>query len=102
MALAKRLSGAGEKVSGEGSMMEGVSEKVSGVGDKIKGTVKGVSKSTSESTDEISTQIDNFLKEKSSQIIKDWELATKTDIKNIETKYNKVSRDLGNLDSQIQ
>ncbi len=99
--VGEKVTGTGEKVSGEGSMMEGVSEKVSGVGDKIKGTVKGVSKSTTESTDELSTKIDNFLNEKSSQIIKDWELATQTDIKNIEMKYNKVSRDLGNLDSQF-
>jgi len=90
------VSGAGEKVSGESSRMSGVSEKVSGVGEKLKGTVKGVS-----STDTLSNKIDVFLDEKSEQLIKDWELATKDDILDIEKRYTKVSRDMGELDSRF-
>ena len=101
------VSGVGEKVSGstenvsEGSMMNNVSEKVSGVSEKIKGSVKGVSKSTSESTDSLSNKIDIFLNDKSDQLIKDWELATKDDIVDIEKRYTKVSRDLDTLDSRF-
>ncbi|HSQ01635.1 MAG TPA: hypothetical protein VLM77_00060, partial [Methanobacterium sp.] len=90
------VSGAGEKISGESSMMSGVSEKVSGVGEKLKGTVKGVP-----STDTLSNKIDVFLDEKSEQLIKDWELATKDDILDIEKRYTKVSRDMGELDSRF-
>lgn len=101
------VSGVGEKVSGtgenvsEGSMMDNVSEKVSGVSEKIKGSVKGVSKSTSESTDSLSKKIDLFLNDKSDQLIKDWELATKDDIIDIEKRYVKVSRDLDTLDNRF-
>ena len=102
------ISGVGEKVSGtsenassEGSMMDSVSEKVSGVSEKIKGTVKNVPKSTSKSTDSISNKIDIFLNDKSDQLIKDWELATKDDILEIEKRYTKASRDLDTLDSRF-
>lgn len=93
----EKVSVAGEKVTGEGTIIEGVSEKMSGMGEKIKGTVKGVPKSTEETTDELSKKIDYFLKEKSDQVIKDWELATKTDISNIEKRYTHVSDDLEEL-----
>ena len=101
------VSGVGEKVSSttendsEGSMMDSISEKVSGVGEKIKGTAKSVPKSTSKSTDSLSNKIDVLLDEKSDQLIKDWELATKDDILDIEKRYTKVSRDLDTLDSRF-
>ena len=85
------VSGAGEKITGSG-----VSEKVSGVSEKLKGSVKGAT-----STDSISNKIDLFLDEKSDQLIKDWELATKDDILDIEKRYTKVSRDMGALDSRF-
>ena len=97
------VSGVGEKVSGtgesasEGSMMDSVSEKVSGVSDKLKGTVKGVPKST----DNLSNKIDIFLNDKSDQLVKDWELATKDDILDIDKRYNKVKRDIGKLDTRF-
>jgi hypothetical protein len=97
------VSGVGEKVSGtgesasEGSMMDSVSEKVSGVSDKLKGTVKGVPKST----DNLSNKIDIFLNDKSDQLVKDWELATKDDILDIDKRYNKVKRDIGELDGRF-
>ncbi len=91
------VSGAGEKVTIEGSMIDGVSERMAGMGEKIKGTVKGVPKST----DTLSNRIDLFLNDKSDQLIKDWELATKNDVTNLEKRYSKVSRDLVELDSRF-
>ena len=101
------ITGVGDKVSGttenesEGSMMDSVSEKVSGVSEKIKGTVKSVPNSTSKSTDSLSKKIDLFLDDKSYQLIKDWELATKDDILDIEKRYTKVSRDLDTLNNRF-
>jgi archaellum component FlaC len=91
------FSGASEKVKVDSSMMEGVSDKVSGVSEKLKGTVKGVP----QSTDEFSNKIDLFLEERQEQIIKDWELATKTDLSDIEKRYTKVSGDMGKLNSSF-
>jgi hypothetical protein len=91
------VSGAGEKVTIEGGMIGGVSEKMAGMGEKIKGTVKGVPKST----DVLSSKIELFLDDKSDQLIKDWELATKNDVIDLEKRYSKVSRDLGELDSRF-
>ena len=85
------FSGAGEKITGSG-----VSEKVTGVSDKLKGSVKGAT-----STDSLSNKIDLFLNDKSDQLIKDWDLATKDDILDIEKRYTKVSRDLDTLDSRF-
>ena len=99
--VGEKISGTGENVSNEGSMMDSVSEKVSGVSEKIKGTVKSVPKSTSNSTESLSNKIDIFLNDKSDQLIKDWELATKDDILDIEKRYTKVSRDLDTLDSRF-
>ena len=91
------VSGASEKVTIEGSMIDGVSEKMAGMSEKIKGTVKGVPKTT----DSLSNKIDLFLNDKSDQLIKDWELATKDDIVDLEKRYSKVSRDLGELDGRF-
>jgi archaellum component FlaC len=91
------VSGASEKVTIEGSMIDGVSEKMAGMSEKIKGTVKGVPKST----DTLSNRIDLFLNDKSDQLIKDWELATKEDVADLEKRYSKVSRDLGELDGRF-
>lgn len=91
------VSGASEKVTIDGSMIDGVSEKMAGMGEKIKGTVKGVPKST----DLLSSKIELFLDDKSDQLIKDWELATKNDVIDLEKRYSKVSRDLGELDGRF-
>jgi SMC interacting uncharacterized protein involved in chromosome segregation len=85
------VSGASEKITGSG-----VSEKVTGVSEKLKGSVKGAT-----STDSMSNKIDLFLDEKSDQLIKDWKLATKDDILDLEKRYNKVSRNLDTLDSRF-
>ena len=107
--LGEKMSGMGEKTSGMGEKVRstfsdagekitgsGVSEKVSGVSDKLKGSVKGAT-----STDSLSNKIDLFLDDKSDQLIKDWELATKDDILDIEKRYTKVSRDLDTLNSRF-
>jgi len=91
------VSGASEKVTIEGSMIDGVSERMAGMSEKIKGTVKGVPMST----DTLSNRIDLFLNDKSDQLIKDWELATKNDVIDLEKRYSKVTRDLGELDSRF-
>ena len=85
------VSGAGEKITGSN-----VSEKMSGVSEKLKVSVKGAT-----STDSLSNKIDLFLEDKSDQLIKDWELATKDDISTIEKRYTKVTRDLDTLDSRF-
>jgi archaellum component FlaC len=91
------VSGAGDKVTIDGSMIGGVSEKMAGMSEKIKGTVKGVPKST----DVLSSKIELFLDDKSDQLIKDWELATKNDVIDLEKRYSKVTRDLGELDGRF-
>lgn len=94
----------GEKVSGgEGETstvsetMSGVSEKVYGVGEKIRGKVKEVPIST----DILSGKIESFLDEKSDQLIKDWELATKPELSDLESRLEKVSRDMEGLERRF-
>ncbi len=93
------VSGVTEKVSGVGEKINvsGVGEKVSGVGKSLRGKVKDVPIST----DVLSSKIDQFLDEKSDQLIKDWELATKKDTAELEKKYSKVTRDLGDLERRF-
>ena len=86
----------GGTVEGE-NKMSGVSEKVYGMGDKLKGKVKEVPIST----DALSGRIDDFLNDQSDRLIKDWELATKTDISEVEKKYSKVSRDIDDLEKRF-
>ena len=101
----------GEKVSGEGSMsgmgekinVSGVSEKASGVGAKVSdmgGKIKE-KVSISSSKDDLSESIDQFMDEKSDQLIKDWELATKKDISDLEKRYNTASRNISELETRF-
>ena len=89
--VSERVSGISERFSGVSEKIDvsGVSEKVSGVGETIKDKVSG-----SESTDDLYERIDLYLDEKSSQLIKDWNLATKDDVTNLEKRFLKVSGDL--------
>ncbi len=87
------VSGVSEKVQGGASNL---GEKVSGMGGKIKEKV-----SISSSTDDLSQRIDGFLNEKSDQLIKDWELATKKDLSSLEKRYGSVSRNIGDLDRRF-
>jgi len=79
-------------VEGE-SRMSGVSERVSEMGEKLRGRVKDVPIST----DVLSGRIDEFLNDQSDQLIKDWSLATKSDVNELEKRYNKVTRDVDDL-----
>ncbi len=86
----------GSNVEGE-SRMSGVTERVSGMGGKLKGKVKDVPIST----DVLSGRIDEFLNDQSDRLIKDWELATKSDVGELEKKYSKVARDIDDLERRF-
>ena len=81
---------ASEKVSGVG-------EKVSDMGDKIRVKVREVPKNT----DVLSNKIDAFLDEKSDELIKDWELATKTDIASLDKRMQSNTRQIGELEKRF-
>jgi predicted RNase H-like nuclease (RuvC/YqgF family) len=83
-------------VEGE-SRMSGVSERVSGMGEMLRGKVKEVPINT----DVFSGRIDEFMHEQSDQLIKDWELATKSDVGTLEKKYSKVARDIDDLERRF-
>ena len=89
---------ADETNNNEESMIGGVGEKLAEVGAKIKKTVQ---KSPESEDDEVSAQIDNYLNEKSEQIIREWELATQTDISNVGQKTTQLSNELGILDNNL-
>lgn len=107
--MGKGVSDAGSRVSGgishqynnssaEGeSRMSGVTERVSGYGEKLKGRVKDVPINT----DVFSGRVDEFLHERSDQLIKDWSLATKSDLGQLEKRYEKVSRDVDELSKRF-
>ena len=105
----KKISDTGKSVSegfsqqkNDGDNVEeekkpGFTERVSGMGESLKGRVKEVPIST----DAFSARIDEFLNDQSDQLIKDWELATKSDLGELEKKYSKVSRDIDDLDKRF-
>ena len=76
--------------------MSGVSERVSEMGEMLKGKVN-----VPISTDSLSGRIDEFLDEQSDRLIKDWELATKSDVNTLEKKYGKVSREIDDLERRF-
>lgn len=83
--------------STEGEKKQGVSERVSGMGESLKGRFKEVPIST----DVLSGRIDEFLNEQSDRLIQDWELATKSDVSELEKKYSKVARDIEDLEKRF-
>lgn len=87
-----------EDTSAEGRSMSGMGEKMAGMGEKIKGKVREVPIST----DVLSNRIQIFLDEQSDQLIKDWDLATKSDLSNLEERYDKVSVDLDELEKRFK
>ncbi|MGZ7095541.1 MAG: hypothetical protein ACXVHU_03625, partial [Methanobacterium sp.] len=86
----------GNNVEGD-NKKPGISERVSGMGESLKGKVKGVPVST----DVLSGRIDEFLDERSDQLIEDWELATKSDVGELEKKYSKVSMEIDDLERRF-
>ncbi|MBI5679583.1 MAG: hypothetical protein HZC47_01605 [Methanobacterium sp.] len=95
--VSEGISQTSSNVSGGEGRMSGVSEKVSEMGERLRGKVREVPIST----DVLSSRIDEFLNEQSDQLIKDWELATKNDVGQLEKKYSKVSRDIDDLERRF-
>jgi hypothetical protein len=95
--LKSQASNLGNKVSGEGLNISGVSEKVTGMSEKLRGKVREVPIST----DVLSDRIEDFLDEQSEQLIKDWDLATKKDVSQLEKRYETVSIDLDALEGRF-
>ena len=67
------------------------------MGESLKGKVKEVPIST----DDLSGRIDEFLNDQSDRLIKDWELATKSDVGKLEKKYSKVARDIDDVERRF-
>lgn len=82
----------------ETGTMSGMSEKMAGMSEKIKGKVKEVPIST----DILSNRIETFLDDQSDQLIKDWELATKTDLSKLETRFGEVSNSVDQLEKRFK
>lgn len=95
--LGDKVSGGQENMSEMGERVSGVSEKMSGMSDKIMGKVKDVPIST----DLLSNKIDIFLNEKSDELIKDWSLATKSDINDLEKRMSVVTRNIDELEHRF-
>ena len=90
------FSSASKKINID-STMDNLSGKVAGVSEKLKGTVKG----DPERTDEFSHNLELFFEENQKRIIKEWELATKDDVIDIEKRYTNVLKDMGELESNL-
>jgi len=95
--LKSRFYNMGEKFAEEEGGRMSVSEKVSDVSDRIIHKVR----EAPISTDIISSKIDAFLEEKSDELIKDWELATKDDIKALQSRLDIVSRNMSELEQRF-
>ena len=76
--------------------MSGVSERVSEMSEMLKGKVN-----VPISTDSLSGRIDEFLDEQSDRLIKDWELATKSDVSTLEKNFDIVSRELDEVERRF-
>ncbi|MEN6329862.1 MAG: hypothetical protein ABFC91_06170, partial [Methanobacteriaceae archaeon] len=64
--------------------------------------LKGKVKEVPISTDALSGKIDQFLDEKSDQLIKDWQLTTKKDLSVLEDRYKTVRTDLDSLETRFK
>jgi archaellum component FlaC len=95
--VSKRFSEVTEKINvpGVSEKVSGVGENISGMGEKIKDKASG-----STSTDDIYDSIDLYLNQKSDQIIKDWKLATKDEVLDLEKRFINVSKDLNQYKGQ--
>lgn len=91
-----QVHGLGDYIGGNESVHV-ASEKVSDMGDKIRGKVRDVPIST----DVLSSRIDAFLNEKSDELIKDWELATKNDITSLDERMQSNTQQLSDLEKRF-
>lgn len=92
-----KATGAASKTAETGTKT-GMSERVAGMSEMIKGKVKEVPIST----DLLSNRIEIFLNEQSDQLIKDWEIATKTDLSKLETRFEEVSNNVDELEKRFK
>ncbi len=104
--VVEEVSGSGEGISerDEQTNVSGVSAKISGGNEVISGMVEETKEKVSDkvSTDDLSNEIGQVLNEKSDQLIKDWELATKNDLGELERYSKKVLRDVDELDKRFE
>lgn len=94
--ISEGISQNSNQTSGGEGRMSGVSERVSEMGERLRGKVN-----VPISTDHLSSRIDEYLNEQTDRLIADWELATKSDLKDLEKKYGKVSRDIDDLEKRF-
>ena len=92
-----KATGVASKTTETGAK-SGMSGRMAGMSEKIKGKVKEVPIST----DLLSKRIEIFLNEQSDQLIKDWELATKTDLSKLETRFEEVSTNVDQLEKRFK
>ena len=98
-----QMHGLGDYIGGNESVhvasekVSGVGEKVSDMGDKIRGKVRDVPISA----DVLSSRIDAFLDEKSDELIKDWELATKNDITSLDERMKANTQQIDDLEKRF-
>lgn len=86
-----------EKVPGGLNMAENINENSStSMGEKIKVKFKDIDMPNL-NTDVFSKRIDSFLDEKSDELIKDWELATKADVDILEKRCEVAYRNVDEL-----
>ncbi|KZX15448.1 hypothetical protein MBCUT_15360 [Methanobrevibacter cuticularis] len=72
----------------------------SSVGEKIKVKFKDIDMPNF-NTDSFSKKIDAFLDSKSDDLIKDWSLATKNDISDLEKRWDSVKLDINQLEKRF-
>lgn len=85
------------KVFRVGKKVSGGDESISVMGEKTEVKVRD-----SVSKDDVFNRIDQFVNEKRDQITKNWELATKNDVVELENRYSKVSKDVSEFDERFE
>lgn len=72
---------------------------VGSMGNKIKGTFNDYTSSFN--TDAFSKKLNDFLNEKSEELIADWSLVTKEDLGTLETKWEDMSKNIDDLEERF-
>jgi uncharacterized protein YbjQ (UPF0145 family) len=95
----KSLSVIDEKIN-----TSNIDQKVSNVDKRISSMDEGIKEKISYtvSTDDLTNRVEQYLTDQREQLIKDWELSTKNDLGELEKRFSKVSRNLDNLDNEIE
>jgi hypothetical protein len=70
------------------------------VSEKLKTKIKDIDMPNI-STDAFSNRLDTFLNEKSEELIKDWELATKNDINSLEDRFTTLNKDFSEFEKRF-